>query len=240
MAEYNIEPLKKSPSHVVKANASLKDAILYTDWFVRAGDSQQHYRYSERYLGALSQLSASGRRATHIDIGCGAGVFSWAFFDWATIFGRIEHNRIDLYGFDHCSAMIKLARMISDRLSHKIASYPDVHYYDDVDPLLDKLKENRQENTSYTITFGHVLAQAQTRRDIRNFTRIIVNILMDARSDSVLVAVDAERGDVEFGKGWDALLKSLKGAGVRYSPHDASRALANRRNLARFATLYPV
>ena len=243
MAEHNIEPRPHSPDHVVPYNAEFKKVVQHTDFYVGKGNTysnaQPHYRYY-RYLGALQRLLASEGRIAHVDIGCGAGLFSWVFLDWATERG-VGLDRVDLYGLDHSPAMICLAQEVRTKLKQYIPKYPDLHYFHDLDDFLRELTENHHEGADYIITFGHVLVQAHKPRDIQNFTRVIAHIreLMDARSNCALVAVDAHGRSTDLATSWDLLLNSLKCVGIRYEQQDATEMAFNYDNGAKFATLCP-
>ena len=79
------------PGYEVLPNATFDDVVQYTEWhaaggFQRATSVDAYYRY-DRYAAALNAglgHDFSGRIA-HVDIGCGAGLFSWAFLDWRGI-----------------------------------------------------------------------------------------------------------------------------------------------------------
>ena len=223
MKEYGIGGSTSPPSHVVSANAGFKEVLQYTEWHVGYESRRQygyqfmnpHYRYY-CYRPVLDHRSVSGRRLANVDLGCGAGVFSWAFLDWATSQG-IGYDRVDLYGLDHCQAMIDLAETLKNELSQEVTSYPDLHYCNDVDALLYQLTRYHSGGTDYTITLGHVLVQAHDDQDVRTFTRVIDRIirLMDAQSSCALIAVDALGLGTDFATGWDKLLVSLKGSGIR-------------------------
>ena len=73
---------QREPSPVVPANASFAEVVQYTDWFCYRGDTHPPYRY-DRYREVVGHPTPSGRREAHVDIGCGAGLFSWVFPDWA-------------------------------------------------------------------------------------------------------------------------------------------------------------
>lgn len=148
MQKCKIRPFKRG--HNIAADAGFAEVAQYTEWHVgyksreqefRGRYTNRHYRY-ERYQPVMNRRGPSDRRQVHIDIGCGAGVFSWAFLDWATR-RNIGNDRIELYGLDHCKAMLELARMLKDEISPNIPDYPDLHYYSDIDDLLRAL--NRQE-----------------------------------------------------------------------------------------------
>ncbi len=237
MNEYNIAPWPSGQwhDHVVGTGASFAEAVQHTDWFCRRidlewgrrnGTYRPHYRY-RRYreiMGdPISQRENSARLA-HVDMGCGAGIFSWALLDWAADY-NLAYDRIDLYGVDHSPSMIALAYFMRDRLVAAVANYPELHYETDVQMLSQALIENHQEPTDYMITFGHVLVQALTESTgpdaisaMLNFTSVIVHILrsQDRQSNCDLVAIDARGRSEEFSRGWWALLSNLALAGVRY------------------------
>ena len=239
MSDHGVKP--GYTSHKVPAHARFEKVVQHTDWFVNTGDSWPHYRYG-RYLDMLGYLTVSDGQVSHVDIGCGAGVFSWTFLDWATEIG-VGRDHVDLYGFDHSPAMIKLSGMVRDELSQSIANYPTLHYFDDLDALLGELDDNHCQGMNYIITFGHVLAQAytHTRDDINDFARIIIRIrkLMDARSKCDLIAVDAKSAWIAFGEGWNSLLISLERANIRYEEHRVRIGSINYGNSAKHVSLYP-
>ena len=104
---------------------------------------------------------------------------------------------MDLYGLDHCQAMIDIAGMVKDKLSLIIANYPDLRYYRDVDGLLSQLTKSHTTGTDYIVTFGHVLIQAHTPENLRNFARIIAHIVrpIGLGAKCSMVIVDAFSGD---------------------------------------------
>ena len=168
------------------------------------------------------------------------GCFLGPFLDWATTNG-VDHGEVDLYGFDHSPAMIYLAKEIRARLIQDIPDYPELHYGRDLDLLLQELKNNYRESSDYTITFGHVLAQAHAPADIKAFTRVILDILklMDDGSNCFVVAVDARGASIPFAEGWCSLMMSLEGANIRYKRHEVKRTSINDCGRARVASLYP-
>ena len=90
-------PLKDRPDYELPPDAGITEVLQYTDSFVAGThDTVDHYRYN-RYVETLNLLTPSKVRQVHVDIGCGVGLFSWAFLDWATANG-IEHKRIRLFG----------------------------------------------------------------------------------------------------------------------------------------------
>lgn len=239
MAEYGIEPAEFRSDHVVMADTGFAEAIRHTDWYIAGrGDSMPHYRY-RRYTEALNRVSASSRRESHVDIGCGAGLFSWVFLDWAKR-QDLAYNRIDLYGLDHCPDMIRLANMVKNRLAQNIGDYPDLRYYSDIGALLRNLTNNHQANTDYTITFGHVLVQANTQDNIRNFAHIITHILnlINAGCNCALWAIDARSRSAEFTIAWNSLLGNLSQAGVSYEELNIQSTLINDSGSAKAAFLH--
>lgn len=226
MAEHNIASPIRPPSHVVGADAGFDEVVRNTAWYCWLGDRQPHYRY-RRYRDAFGdpQPPRDGHtRLAHVDIGCGAGIFSWALLDWASD-SNLAHDRIDLYGLDHSPAMIILAYRMREQLMTSIANYPELHYETMVQMLLQELTAHHQDPTDYIVTFGHVLVQARHPNAILNFTRVIVHILglIGEQSQCALLAVDARRRAREFASGWDALLSSLAQYGVRHEEIAAQR-----------------
>ena len=239
MAERDLEPLTSYPTPLVSMNAEFNEVLLHTDWYVHTGDSYRHYRYN-RYFEMLGHLQASQGLEANVDIGCGAGLFSWTFLDWASEQG-IEHDRLELYGYDHSREMIRLAKMVRNKLAGNIPEYPELRYSDNVDSLLAQLTENHREGTGYTITFGHVLVQAHAPHDIQNYTRIISHIceLVDDRNDCVLVAVDARSAQDQFLEAWNLLFGRLEGIGISGRRLDVQCTPINDGNRAKIAVLIP-
>ncbi len=236
MAENDIEPLT-GPSHIVSANASFREVVQHTHWYVDRGDSRPHYRF-RRYYEILNHVGTAGRREAHVDVGCGAGLFSWAFLDWARI-QNIGYDRVDLYGWDHCQTMIDLAEMTRTKLLENIHDYPHLHYSIDLDGFLQQITKNHQGITDYTITFGHVLVQAGSPDDLRNFTQIITHIinLMDNESNCVLWAADARGQSNTFTANWESLLNNLRPTGILYEVQDVPISEINNSNDAKFAVI---
>lgn len=223
MEDHNMTsaPFQK-PNYIVSPNAGASEAVHYTGWYVTGRyDKPSHYRYN-RYEEALRRHVKSGygmERVAHVDIGCGAGLFSWAFLDWATEKG-IGHDRVDLYGYDHCTAMITLASEIRSRIMQVepiIFNYPSLHDHT-IANFLRQLKMTWHPNTDYVITFGHVLAQSymqsynsSTSSIVNEFARIIAYIMdiKSAEAKCEIVAVDAKGWTDEFARGWNLLLSHL-------------------------------
>ena len=245
MKEHDVSPISQ-PGHVVQKDAGFREALQYTDYYVGKGNDTQpnakpHYRY-HRYRELLNGLEPSGRRVAHVDIGCGAGLFSWTFLDWATAKG-VDHDQVDLYGLDHSRVMIRLAQEIRTRLMPDMPEYPELHYSHKVKPLLRELKANHQQGTDYRITFGHVLAQVHDHdpADIKKFTRVILRILklLDRQSNCFVVAVDAVNASIPFAEGWCSLITSLESANIRHKRHEVTRTSINDCSRARVVSLYP-
>ena len=241
MSQYSVEPGYVSP--IVPADAKFECVLRHTDYYVGKGNDERqnarpHYRY-RRYREMIQLTKVPEGRVAHVDIGCGAGLFSWVLLDWATE-NSVGHSRVNLYGFDHCLAMMQLAGMVRDELGQNMAGYPDLDYYNDIDILLDQLSDNRCGNTDYIITFGHVLVQAHTPDAIDSFTQIILRIrdLMDEQSTCSLIAVDADNEPVQFADGWDLLLESLKRNRICYDRQDVPVTAINNSKRAKWALLY--
>ena len=237
----SIQPLQWRPSHVVQSGASYEEVVQYTDWFCRRSDRIEHYRYN-RYREMLGYLqpdsSRTGSRVSHVDIGCGAGLFSWAFLDWAGD-SNLEFDRIDLYGLDHSPAMVALSHLMRYRLVEQIPDYPELRYETNLQMLLQALTANHRDPTDYIITLGHVLAQAHTHGAIINFTQVIVHILglVDDQSNCAMVAADAQGWASEFTDGWDLLRSSLEEAGINYEIKAVPQTAINDDSRAKFAWL---
>lgn len=244
MRTENIAPLQQRPSHVVTTDASFEEVVQHTDWFCWRADrvESRPYRY-RRYREIFGHLqpdpSHTRKRVSHIDIGCGAGLFSWALLDWA-VDSNLAYDRIDLFGLDHSPAMIALAHWIRDNLVTDIANYPELHYETIVAMLLQELTTDHREPTDYIITLGHVLAQAHDDNAILNFTRVIVHAvsLLDDQCHCALIAVDARNWREEFVAGWNLLLDSLERASVSYDQIIVPRTPINDDGRAKFAWLF--
>ena len=219
MADRGVEGAETWPPYDVSPDASLADVLQYTDWYVAQG-SQEHYRFG-RYYDAIekSPLDPADKWA-HIDVGCGAGVFSWAFLDWAAERG-IERSGITLYGYDACPEMVRLSWMLRAKLSRAVPGYPDLRYASDSDVFIRKLEASRID-ANCLITFGYVLAGNHSDDDIGVFQRIAttaVDMALPGRS-VYLLASDATSGRHlgQFGEGWRKLLSALQAADAQACP----------------------
>ena len=219
MADRGVRPLSWRPGFELSENAGKPEVLHYADWYVAGrGDREQHHRYN-RCLGTLRGYRASDRQKVHVDIGCGTGLFAWAFLDWATEKG-IAYDHISLYGLDRCQAMLDLAQTIKVKLSRNIISYPHLNYYRKVYDLLQNLTDNHKESTDYVVTFGYVLIQVweNSPRSIQDFAKIIAHIvgLPDARCS--VLEVDAYSGDrpAKLASAKVSLRESVVAMGVKW------------------------
>ena len=231
--------LLPNPSAVVSATGGFPEVVQHTAWYVGGdGDTRPHYRY-RRYLEVLEQhIPVADGPLTHIDVGCGAGLFSWVLLDWVARH-EIGFDQVGLYGIDHCPAMIRLAQMVTRRLSQRILDYPEAHYCQDPNVLLRQLEEQHSNDTNYIVTFGHVLVQANTPQNISAFAEIVAQIakLMNARSRCALVAVDAQGRPVDLRSSWDLLLSSLAEYGKKCEQRLVAPTAINDNDRAKFAWL---
>ena len=253
MNEYNIAPWPSGQwhDHVVGTGASFAEAVQHTDWFCRRidlewgrrnGTYRPHYRY-RRYREILGyvQPRPDCNQITHVDIGCGGGLFSWALLDWAREH-NLPFNRVSLHGLDHSPSMITLAHFMRDKLIAHIADYPELHYETNLQMLLPELTAHHQNSTGYVITFGHVLAQAQPSDAILNFMQVIVHVLelLDAQSNCVVMAVDAQGWSAEFASSWNTLLDRLTWFGIGHQEIAVNQSPINDVNRAKAAWLSPL
>ncbi len=214
---HGIEAASTQPPYEINVDASFSDAVRYADWYLTPhGNEIEHYRF-DRYLNAI-ELALTHRRGrwVHIDIGCGAGPFSWAFVDWATRHG-IPPADLALYGYDPSRQMIRLAWMLRAKLRGLVPDYPNLRYDSNYDSFVRRLA-NIRSHANCLITFGHVLAGNHDSEDIRTFTRIIERVmrLTSYLSRVWLLASDATSGRHRnsFESGWRMLLSTLQNSGV--------------------------
>ena len=201
---------------VVSATAGWEEAVRHTFWYLVLADTRPHYRY-KRYKELMDKFPQRRRRVVHVDLGCGAGLFSWVFLDWAKGHG-MDMTRLSLFGLDHCLAMVQLAQECRKRFLRYLPDYPPLSYHRDIDALCEKLEEDYRDGTDYIVTFGYVLVQvnAQSPRVIRDFTRALsdIMILMKPDSNCDLIAADADGRRPEFAKAWADLLSNLREEGI--------------------------
>ena len=237
MARHRIPVPARLPSPVVSANASFAEVVQNTDWFCWRYDRppQQPYRY-RRYHEVLGHMTPSGQRGAHVDIGCGAGLFSWVFLDW-DLENNLPYDRIDLYGLDHSRAMIRLAQQMRLGLIPSIPNYPALRCTHSVNALLQALSQHHSAGTDYTITFGHVLVQAPNA--IPDFARVVAHImgLLDAQPNCVVLAVDARGASGQFAQQWTALLEGLSKIGIQHRQKAVQQTWINDDSSAKIAWL---
>ncbi len=215
LSKLNISPLSVwRPNYRISEQATLKGAVRYTYWYSHRGDTEPNYRF-RRYVDALCKLGCENNYLSHIDIGCGAGPFSWAFLDWAAAKG-IERRQVKLFGLDRCPAMIQAANLVRDEIAGSIPDYPSLHYYHDTKSFQSAIRIDHRPDADSIITLGHVLVQSKSPADIQNFTQIIsvVRKTTHPARRCYLVAVDALKQSNDLQLGWNLLLKSLEDSNI--------------------------
>lgn len=242
MSNRGLEPVDR-PTHLVGPDATLDEVIEHTEWFTWSGDSLRPYRY-RRYYQVLNQhVEVPKGRVAHIDIGCGAGLFSWAFLDWA-MDNRVPLDRVDLYGMDHSPAMLELAELVRSGLTRHIPDYPELRYVHSIESLRDQL--GSPTDTDYILTFGHSLAQITHHfpSDVSRYAQFIAHVrkTVDSQARCVLIAADArnQRAKTNLSLGWNQLLSSLRAAGIQYEhePLEWSGPQINDSDCVKLAKLY--
>ena len=218
MADKGVKPATVQPDHRLPSDAGLEMVLQYTDWFVAGtGDTEEHFRYS-RYSQTLRHLAPSTRRQVHVDIGCGAGLFSWVFLDGA-VAQNVSLERVRLFGLDRNRASLALAKRIREKLLAKVPSYPKLNYYRKPEILSRELRKRQIKGSDYVITFGHVLVQSHSPKEIQQFSEIIETVveILERGCSCTLVAVDARREEErrQLSQGWDLLLSRLGNLDLR-------------------------
>ena len=235
--EHDIE-VRQRPGYLVRRDSGRVHVVHHTVWYVGGrADTRQHYRY-RRYLEVLSSVALVEERIAHVDLGCGAGLFSWVLLDWATERG-IEDHHVDLYGMDHNSAMIELANEVREQFLRHRPDYPELRYEEEADDLCATLTENHRESAKYIVTLGHVLVQARTRDAIQNFTQVIAHVvrLVGPAENCTLIAIDADGGRDALATGWAALLNCLDREGIQSEEVRIQRSEINDDGRAKMAFL---
>lgn len=177
------------------------------------GNEREHYRF-DRYCNAIGKAVGSrAKKWAHIDVGCGAGVFSWAFLDWAAQ-RSIERSDITLYGYDACPQMIGLARTIREKLKRNAQGYPNLHYHYDRKGFVRKLAHSRSA-ADCLITFGYVLAGNHVEKDIQAFQRIILAFLNAVPDGKKVYLLSSDSTYSVSEEGWKKLLAALRASGVK-------------------------
>lgn len=206
--------------HLIPQHANLRQCLGYASRHV-SGHTTEHYRY-DRYSRALQyalrlngDLCRTGT-AVHVDIGCGPGLFSWVVHD------HFDGTEVDvqLYGYDHATEMIRLARLIQDEFEVDV----DVQYYDDPTQLLGNIPAV-PPLVDVIATFGHVLAQLADNHDaIGEFAALLERLTHAGRC--LVLAVDAHGHRTTFQNSFDRLCGMLE---------ERNRTWDNRRNLQSYA-----
>ena len=240
MKANRVNPLVDRPDYELSPDAGITEVLQYTDSFVAGThDTEDHYRYN-RYIETLNLITASKARQVHVDIGCGAGLFSWAFLDWATANG-LEHKRTRLFGLDHNQASLRLAKQIRKRLRSAVSDYPNLHYYRRSKKLTRSLRENHLKGSDYVITFGHVLEQAHDPEEIEQFSDVISSVLdvLEPGCNCTVIVVDAFEGQrrKDLERGWSRLRDNLDSIGIDVSEWSFRYSSLNPSGSRRLASL---
>ena len=242
MNAYNVQSLVAPPDHVVRADAGFEEVVQNTDWFCWRSDRRPHYRY-RRYREVLGHVPPSGRRVAHVDIGCGAGLFAWAFLDWARDC-NLPFHLIDLYGLDHNPMMVYLAHEMKRYLTPTVIDYPNALYTHNIYTFQQVLQEEHRMDRDYIITFGHVLAQVvetQNPNGILPFVDVIryIRNLTGDQSNCILIAVDAQNWVERLAQGWTGLLRELATLDIGHQEIAVNATPINDGNRAKIARLLP-
>ncbi len=169
---------------------SLQETIGYTKDYV-VENTTEHFRY-DYYRSALSrafrqlQFDPADRRVLHLDIGCGPGVFSWAMYDHMAAQDTRDPNQVDYYGYDHCAAMIELARLFLQR-------FPDQYEFNDFSDLAEistTLADEALCNFDVVVTFGYALVQVRDNPTALDDFATLISCLFPSHS-CIMVAADA-------------------------------------------------
>ena len=110
-----------------RPDTPLDECLRYTKW--HTCDTTHRY---DRFKDALrlfdgrdpEEAPKTSIAEALVDIGCGAGLFSWAFIDWAIRGGLTftKLRKLRLYGLDHCEQYLRLSRDIRELV---LGSPPD-------------------------------------------------------------------------------------------------------------------
>ena len=195
---------------------SLQETIWYTREYV-VNNTTEHFRY-DYYWNALSRaltrlrFDPGDRRIVHLDIACGAGVFSWVVYDHMAAPDTPNPDYVDYYGYDHCAAMIELAGLFLER-------FPDRYEFkgfSDLEEISTTLEEEDFSNCDVVVTFGYALLQVlDDPAALGNFASIISGVF-PSRS-CIMVAADAHNDHATraaFRGQCDALENALNDAGI--------------------------
>ena len=219
MQERGVQSLPWNGNFDTPVNATLVRVLQYTHMYLVAYNNIYpiHARYDNCY-NQLYNYNPIAKRQAQVDIGFGAGIFSWVFLDWASSNG-ISFDHVSLYGLERTPAMLDLANIARTRLSQNMPDYPEALYTTDSVELLRLLTDNHQSEMDYIVTFGFVLLQAyeENRNNIQSFAEIIAHIARLSNTRCTVLGVDA-RGQRYLGRylaAWSALWQILEHMGFQ-------------------------
>ena len=178
-------------------------------------DNDRYSRALQYALRLSGDLCRTGT-AVHVDIGCGPGLFSWVVHD------HFDGTEVDmqLYGYDHATEMIRLARLIQDEFEADIG----VQYYDDPTQLLGNIP-TVPPIIDVIATFGHVLVQVADNHDaMGEFAALLEHLTHAGRC--LVLAVDARGYPTTFRHSFDRLCDMLEERNCTWD---------DRRNLQSYA-----
>ena len=188
----------------IPENASIQQCLGYALRYI-SGNSTVHYRYDRyrtqlrRSLRAHNDFCRTGT-VVHVDIGCGPGLFSWVVHDH---FNDAD-VKLQLYGYDHATEMVRLAELIQDELESTIR----VRFCHEIPQLLADLPCGSSRG-DVIVTFGHVLVQlANNQQAIEEFAIILEHLTQIGRC--LVLAVDAHSYPAPFQLSYNHLCKVLK------------------------------
>lgn len=193
----------------IPLDISLEGAIKYT------GRYDESYRY-ERYHKALGKMleekslfSPANRRVVNLDLGCGAGFFSWIVRDYMLEKYGKNDGDIRLIGYDRAESMIRLAALFRKHLPMGI----NFTGYSKIGKIKKVLSGEDFSDCDVIVTLGHVLIQTKDNdAAIRGFCNIIRSLF--PANCCVLVAVDAITRAWAFHDAWKNFRAALEEAGV--------------------------
>ena len=202
--------------HVIPGNVSLQSAIGYTNEFIVESE-QKHFRYDyyQKELGKAMTgfgFNPLENRITHLDLGCGPGLFSWVVQDYLCSRYKMDPDDIELIGYDYAKNMIHLANLFHEVLPVEY----NFEGYHEFERIRRMLKFTDFSDSDCIITFGHVLIQIKDDPGaLRDFVELIQHLF--PVHSCILVAVDAyafEDRRQDFRHVCKTLLAALAGAGV--------------------------
>lgn len=201
MEERGINPLDQQNAEIFcPPDATFEYVVQHTETNLRnkPEDSLSDYKYL-RYSDVLDSVfkhSSSRDNIAHLDIGCGAGLFAWAFLDKSEDVGIRIKNTV-LYGDDHSENMIRLAWLMRDKIVKlgKIVEYPELFYYSNRETLKNEIINQETEGMEFLVTFGHSLEQMYhhgRQRAILDTADVVENIVIRIgdTGNCRLIAVD--------------------------------------------------